>query len=658
MADTPDDFPFPDAQRLSELRDRLLALATPERVTSGILDLSPPAPPIVRNADGSEGSPRLTKLGWREIYFRLRNSALEGFAPQSLDDIEAIAEKYRRAGSIPIAIGRYRYHAPRAAFVARVLGHATSAEEFAMPETAEEALEEKQAFFAAALERHEFDLFFPTEPIHRGLNARYVVPSELFLTNGAERPSHVTVDFGDGNGPRAVALDQHVAVDYPSEGTKALRVQATVGGQQLTSSFELNVVPPTASAPPANETWPVLASTIAYEGVTATGHAWVYYGAGHTQIVNPVIVAEGFPGGYTLDYLYSVLNTQGLITSILAQGQDVIIVGFDDGTTYLEANAGVIVAAIQKAQSEQAGSASMVVGGASMGGIITRYALAYMEQNSIAHNTTLYFSFDSPHTGATVPLSLLYFANQFASHSSFVQDAQTLLTSIAAQELAIYSLTDDTQAPVTPSPLRTTFVTNLAGLGNWPQLPYLVGVSNGVATGAANATTANALAVSFSATCASASLYSAIGDTSNSNLIYRGRIAFSVIDPDFPLVGKTASGPQFDSAPGGTSTFFEQIATGLQAAGYTVTANASVGTFIPAISSQAMESLSPYNQSDLYAKLATTSSSLDAHLADTTNDPHVTVTPAIATFLLQQLAGNQTPKAQRAAAATQKQVQP
>src|SRR5438128_2442918 len=129
MADTPDDIPFPDAQRLTELRDRLLALATPERVTSGILDLSPPAPPIVRSADGSEASPRLTKLGWREIYFRLRNAALEGFAPQSLDDIEAVAEKYRRAGSIPIAVARYRYHAPRPTFVARVLGHATSTEE-------------------------------------------------------------------------------------------------------------------------------------------------------------------------------------------------------------------------------------------------------------------------------------------------------------------------------------------------------------------------------------------------------------------------------------------------------------------------------------------------------------------------------------------------
>lgn len=658
MADTPDDFAFPDSQRLSALRDRLLALATPERVTSGILDLSPPAPPIVRNADGSSGSPRLTKLGWREIYFRIRGSALEGFAPRPLDEIEAIAEKYRRAGSIPIAIGRYRYHAPRAAFMARVLGHATSADDFAMPESAEEVLEEKQAFFAAALERHEVDLFFPMQPVHRGLNARYVVPSELFLTNGNERPSNLTVDFGDGKGPRSVALDQHVAVDYPSAGTKALRVQATVGGQQLTSSFELDVVPPTASAPPADETWTGLVSTTPYEGVTPTGHAWVYYGAGHTQIVDPVIVAEGFPGGYSLEYLYSVLNTQGLITSILAQGQDVIIVGFDDGTTYLEANAGVIIAAIQKAQGEQSGSAPMVVGGASMGGIITRYALAYMEQNSIAHNTKLYFSFDSPHTGATVPLSILYFADQFASHSQFVQDAQTLLTSIAAQELGILSLPDDTQAPVTPSPLRTSLVANLAKLGNWPQLPYLVGVSNGVATGTANATTPNALAVSFSATCASASLYSTIGDTSNSNLIYRGRVAFSVITGDFPLVGATASGPQFDSAPGGTSTFFEQIATGLQQAGYNVTANASVGTFIPAISSQAMESLSPYDQSDLYADITNTTSALDAHLADTTNDPHVTVTAAIAQFLLQQLAGNQTPKVQRAAAAAQKQVQP
>ncbi|TAH24415.1 MAG: T9SS C-terminal target domain-containing protein [Cytophagales bacterium] len=41
-----------------------------------------------------------------------------------------------------------------------------------------------------------------------------------------------------------------------------------------------------------------------------------------------------------------------------------------------------------------------------MGGILARYALAYMEKNNKAHNTRLFVSFDSPHQGGNVPLSL------------------------------------------------------------------------------------------------------------------------------------------------------------------------------------------------------------------------------------------------------------
>ncbi|HAT64859.1 MAG TPA: hypothetical protein DCS66_09685 [Flavobacteriaceae bacterium] len=49
-----------------------------------------------------------------------------------------------------------------------------------------------------------------------------------------------------------------------------------------------------------------------------------------------------------------------------------------------------------------------------MGGLIARYGLAYMEANSIPHETRLYISFDSPHRGANIPISLQYLINYFA----------------------------------------------------------------------------------------------------------------------------------------------------------------------------------------------------------------------------------------------------
>ena len=42
----------------------------------------------------------------------------------------------------------------------------------------------------------------------------------------------------------------------------------------------------------------------------------------------------------------------------------------------------------------------MVIG-YSMGGLIARYALAYMEEQGIAHETRLYVSYDAPQKGVT-----------------------------------------------------------------------------------------------------------------------------------------------------------------------------------------------------------------------------------------------------------------
>ncbi len=60
----------------------------------------------------------------------------------------------------------------------------------------------------------------------------------------------------------------------------------------------------------------------------------------------------------------------------------------------------------------------LVVIGPSMGGQITRYALKTMENNILdydyrGHNTRLWVSFDSPHQGAYIPLSIQYFLDFF-----------------------------------------------------------------------------------------------------------------------------------------------------------------------------------------------------------------------------------------------------
>jgi hypothetical protein len=242
------------------------------------------------------------------------------------------------------------------------------------------------------------------------------------------------------------------------------------------------------AAPTPDETWP-LTGTYSFKGIKATGQAWVFRGKGNNTVTNPVIIAEGFPGGQSLDALWKAFNTSNFASTLLSLGFDVIFLGYiaptQNSPTYVEANAAVAIACVQKAIAA-APNAKLAVGGASMGGLVTRYALASMEQNKIAHNTSLYFSFDTPHLGASIPASVLYFVNFFAAKDPKDPDLQAifnLLQSPAAQEMLLYWLgpypgSGKPWQPPAVSSLRTDFLKNLTGLGNkgFPAQPYLVGV--------------------------------------------------------------------------------------------------------------------------------------------------------------------------------------
>ena len=74
----------------------------------------------------------------------------------------------------------------------------------------------------------------------------------------------------------------------------------------------------------------------------------------------------------------------------------------------------VLIALIQELNAQKEGDEELVILGPSMGGLIAQYALAYMEQQGLPHETRLYLSFDSPHRGANIPISLQYLINYFA----------------------------------------------------------------------------------------------------------------------------------------------------------------------------------------------------------------------------------------------------
>ncbi len=98
-------------------------------------------------------------------------------------------------------------------------------------------------------------------------------------------------------------------------------------------------------------------------------------------------------------------------TDLRSQGFDIIFLDFAEGATFIEKNAQVLrkfllmLNAGLKTPVNGITNESIVVG-CSMGGQIARLCLAEMEQNGDPTCTSTYMSFDSPHLGANIPLSL------------------------------------------------------------------------------------------------------------------------------------------------------------------------------------------------------------------------------------------------------------
>lgn len=215
------------------------------------------------------------------------------------------------------------------------------------------------------------------------------------------------------------------------------------------------------------------------------GTAWVYYAEGQSRLTKPVIVADGFNSGPTdVGLLWEGLDWRAypFFSELRSQGRDLVIVGFQERSASILENARAVMDAIQRAQAGRQGEHPLAVGGFSMGGLVTRYALAKMEHDRMHHGTELYFSYDSPHRGAWIPIALQAFAHYIRKLNP---KFSAQMNSAAAQQL-LWQHIAEWQDPHGTSKERDEFLAELQRVGWWPQGPRKIGVANGPATGAGN----------------------------------------------------------------------------------------------------------------------------------------------------------------------------
>ena len=163
------------------------------------------------------------------------------------------------------------------------------------------------------------------------------------------------------------------------------------------------------------------------------------FGNDHLPTRNGTFGWDAFSSGSATGQ-YAMLQLMPYWIDTLQQhGYDLVLVDFYDGARDIRENAALVEKIIHLCNVHKNSNESIVVAGASMGGLISRYALRNMELQNKTHCTRLYISIDAPNLGAYIPMSLqsaLYFMAPYSSAAnSFVYDK---LERPAAQQLLFY----------------------------------------------------------------------------------------------------------------------------------------------------------------------------------------------------------------------------
>jgi cytochrome P450 len=356
---------------------------------------------------------------------------------------------------------------------------------------------------------------------------------------------------------------------------------------------------------------------------------------GNADVVNPVVVCEGFPGGYPYDYVYDCLSAHGTLDEMFTRGFDLVVVSFTNGADQMQKNADVVVAAIRqaltRAHSSNGAAQPLVTGGVSMGGLVARYALALMESRGIDHGTRLFFSIDSPHTGAYTSVADQWLLHYLAPASSLAEVLSELVNSPANQQFMV-SWVDGDEAIV--SPLRTLFLRDLEGIGSWPSIPKKIGMSNGRGDGKRTIDPGAQMLEWGGGPFASARLF-ALPEGSTPGLVGEAYCFRSTGSEPHSLT--TTSKVSWEGAPGGLNTYNAMAAGVAQGIGIgALNDDIPVTLCIPALSALGMN----LEAVDPFAPIPPPGSGVspfDDYCWCPENTHHIHCTPEISQFLLGHL---------------------
>ena len=410
---------------------------------------------------------------WREIYGEIYQATLNNKLPDILNLKKSIKPKLRQ-NIFPVGIINYKYNQFKANVLKNKLIEIKNNKVYALKK---DIYDTKNVFTASLIEAKEYT----------SKNIIYDFSKKYYFSNLYEIPNFIFVDFDDGKNFKKIELGSKIPVKYNIDGEKNIKIKIQFkSGQKFSSGFKVKIKTPKMPTP--DETWTNYTADIPYNGSAAQGEIGVFFGNGNTDFTRPVIIVDGFDPGDTRDIagLWDIANQQNMVDNLLGEGYDFVITNFYGGDDYIQRNAMLVVKLIQDINARMTTAGTMkeanqiVVIGPSMGGLITRYAIRYCEQNNIPHNIRNWISFDSPHKGADIPLGLQHWVRFFAQEADIesAQEALTALSGPAAKQMLIYHYTATNGNTANSNALFSSFYNEINTMG-FPRQTRIVSIING-----------------------------------------------------------------------------------------------------------------------------------------------------------------------------------
>jgi hypothetical protein len=600
--------------------------------------------------DGLTYADAVDQRQWENIYAALAQSRL----PHAALEFEPmdVLPAARAEESAPVSIGliNVRYQRATRRLAERILRAERDDAEIDIPEGP--LFEERTAFSASALLPPRYWGFERQSDIHAGLDVEFHLDPARFVSNAGDA-ERIEIDFDDGNGFRELSVGGWQAVHYESDGEHHIALRALYGQEWRSATFLFRAE--AVTAPLSNYPGFDVEAKIGHgpRDVKHWCHVEVYLGKGNTQITRPFVVAEGFPGGALTSDLYDRLNGRvsaggpfnpnaQLADALRENGYDILFMSFPKWGEQLQGNAYAYLAALLEIWTRMGSKGAIVAAGASMGGLIARYALAYANTRTVPiriGNVTTLMTFDSPHLGANVPYAIQCVVRYFRGRGSpAIERTIDLLNRPAAKQMLMAQRwADDNNDTAWVKDDFRKFYGELGGFNNggYPTNVKKYAVCNGAGDGR-SFVGPHAVAVRWNGGCAGAWTWTATNGASNTpKNVAECRAGLDVRH----FNDKGSDGYGRDSVAGGTAKFFGDLAQGFREAGRPeeVEEKVSLACFIPAYSALG------YPVRDAYTfkpdDLKPEQIKFDDWYVSRTNDPHATVDKGIKEWVLQRLLG-------------------